>query len=202
VIANRRGPFDGTAASATLADPHNCPRISTVERSQMQSYLHLAKASPLGLGEARKLSQDVSGINAKTAIVVPAILGSMPFFWFANVLALCSLPAVLTGFDNEVLKHALGLESFFPHVILKAAMIALIAWIAQTYIQLVALPVLQVSNNAQMTLAEEHTKTLLAEGAATRQHTEAMLDWMNLETKGGAQLILARIEEVAKDRTN
>ena len=168
----------------------------------MRSYLHLAKASSVGLGEARKLSQDVSGVNAKTAIIVPAILGSMPFFWFANVLALCSLPAVLTGFDNEVLKHALGLESFFPHVILKAAMIALIAWIAQTYIQLVALPVLQVSNNAQMTLAEEHTKTLLDEGAATREHTEAMLDWMNLESKGGAQLILARIEELAKGRTN
>jgi hypothetical protein len=168
----------------------------------MRGYVHLAKASSLGLGDAHKLSQDVSGINAKTAIIVPAILGSMPFFWFANVLAFCSLPAVLTGFDNEVLKHALGLESFFPHVILKAAMIALIAWIAQTYIQLVALPVLQVSNNAQMTLAEEHTKTLLDDGSVTREHTEAILDWMNLETKGGAQLILARIDELAKGRTS
>jgi hypothetical protein len=87
-------------------------------------------------------------------------------------------------------------------VILKAAMIALIAWIAQTYIQLVALPVLQVSNNAQMAQAEDHTKTLLEDGAVTREHTEAMLDWMNLESKGGAQLILARIDELAKGRTH
>jgi hypothetical protein len=165
----------------------------------MRIQLHLAKASSLGLGEARQLSREVTGFNAKTAIIVPAVLGSMPMFWFCVVLALCSLPAILVAFDNEI-THV-GLASVVPSAIVKVSLIALVAWVAQTFIQLVALPVLQVSNNAQMTLAEEHTKTLLDDGATTRQHTEAMLDWMSLETAGGAQVILARIDELAKGRT-
>jgi hypothetical protein len=166
----------------------------------MRSQYHLAKASSLGLGEARKLSDDVSGLNAKTAIIVPSILGSMPFFWICVGLALCSLPAILVGFDNEI-TH-IGLASVVPSIIVKASLIALVSWVAQTFIQLVALPVLQVSNNAQMTLAEEHTKTLLEDGAMTRANTDTMLDWMNLESKGGAQVILARIDELAKRQTS
>jgi hypothetical protein len=95
-------------------DPSRASFPSSTGRADRQPALgarqQTAHASPRG--EHRR------EIAPKTAIIVPAILGSMPFFWFANVLALCSLPAVLTGFDNEVLKHALGLESFFPHVIL------------------------------------------------------------------------------------
>ena len=59
----------------------------------------------------------------------------MEFFWFAVILALLSLPEILTLFDTEVLKGAVGLASFFPSVILKVSLVGLVAWVAQTFIQ-------------------------------------------------------------------
>jgi hypothetical protein len=144
-------------------------------------------ASEAGIGDLRKLVQGVHGINRKTAVVVPSILGSMPMFWFSIALTLCSLPAVLSAFDHEVLKDAVGLTSFFPSVILKASLIALVAWIAQTFIQLVALPVLQVSNNAQMSQTEEHTAAIL-------HGVERAEDLLNLETEGGLRALQDHID--------
>lgn len=159
--------------------------------------MHLA--SEAGIGNLRKLAEGVEGINRKTAVVVPAILGSMPMFWFSIALTLCSLPAVLSAFDHEVLKDALGLTSFFPSVILKASLIALVSWIAQTFIQLVALPVLQVSNNAQMAQTEEHTATIL-------HGVERAEDLLNLETEGGLRALQdhidARLEALTPPRPN
>jgi hypothetical protein len=144
-------------------------------------------ASEAGIGDVRKIARSVEGVNQKTAVVVPAILGSMPFFWFSIALTLCSLPAVLAAFDHEVLKDAVGLTSFFPSVILKVSLIALVSWIAQTFIQLVALPVLQVSNNAQMAQTEEHTATIL-------HGVERAEDLLNLETQGGLRALQDHID--------
>lgn len=168
--------------------PH--PRIR--ERSQ-----HLAAEA--GIGNVRKIAKDVRGINQKTAVIVPAILGSMPMFWFSILLTLCSLPAVLSTFDHEVLKDAVGLTSFFPSVILKTSVIALVAWIAQTFIQLVALPVLQVSNNAQMAQTEEHAATIL-------RGVERAEDLLNIETQGGLRALQdhldARLDALASGGSN
>jgi hypothetical protein len=148
---------------------------------------HLAAESGLALRDTRQIAADIKGINAKTAIIVSAVLGSMPMFWFCIALALCSLPAVLSAFDHEVLKDALGLRNFFPSIILKASVIALVSWVAQTFIQLVALPVLQVSNNAQMAQTEAHTAAILR-GV---EHAE---DLLNLETAGGLTALQEHID--------
>jgi hypothetical protein len=103
----------------------------------------------------------------------------MAFFWVCVVLALCSLPAVTTAVDSE-LHLGIGLASFFPSFMIKASLIALVAWIAQTFIQLVALPVLQVSNDAQMALVEEHTAVIL--------------DRLNTDTAGGLRVVLDAID--------
>jgi hypothetical protein len=148
---------------------------------------HLAAESAIALREVRRIAGGVKGFNAKTAIVVPSILGSMPFFWFAIMLTLCSLPAVLAAFDHEVLKDAIGLMGFFPSVIQKVSLIALVAWVAQTFIQLVALPVLQVSNNAQMDQQEEHAANI-------RRGVERAEDLLNLETAGGLRALQEHLD--------
>jgi hypothetical protein len=156
-------------------------------------------ASEASIGDLRKIAEGVEGINQRTAVIVPAILGSMPMFWFSIALTLCSLPAVLAAFDHEVLKDAVGLTSFFPSVILKVSLIALVAWIAQTFIQLVALPVLQVSNNAQMAQTEEHAATIL-------HGVERAEDLLSLETAGGLRALQehidARLDALATRRPN
>jgi len=148
----------------------------------MSRHQHLADASSLKRpSELRKLTSDVHGFNEKTAILVPEVLGSMPFFWFCLILTLLSLPEVLTVFDTEVLKGAVGLAHFFPATLLKVSVVGLVAWVAQTFIQLLALPVLQVSGNA--TQAQLDT------------HVEAIIDALNVDTAGG--IAQARDEIVA-----
>ena len=165
---------------------------------------HLAAASGLGLAgkSIRQIASETKGINAKTAVLVPAVLGSMPFFWFCVVLAVSSLPAVLTAFDSEVLKHALGLSSFFPAVIIKVSLIALVAWLAQTFIQLVALPVLQVASNATQAQAESNTHLLLEDGEATREHTEAILRSVDTTEENVAEGLTKLIDDRHQELLN
>jgi len=141
-------------------------------------HVHVATAAKLNV-ELRKARGEVHGFNDNVAVIVPAVLGSMQFFWVCVVLALCSLPAVATAVDSE-LHLGIGLASFFPSFLIKASLIALVAWIAQTFVQLVALPVLQVSNNAQMALAEEHTAVIL--------------DRLDCDTAGGLRTIIDAID--------
>ena len=137
----------------------------------------------------RRAKEHGHGFNARVAVVITAVLGSMPMFWFCCVLALCSLPAVLSAFDTEVLKGALGLASFFPAVIQKASLIALVAWLAQTFIQLVALPVLQVSNNAQMAQVEAGLSKLHTFGQVTVEN-------LDLAVEGGQRAVLEALAEI------
>src|ERR1700740_1886421 len=62
--------------------------------------------------------------NKKVAIALTKYVGTMWCFWVFCLLALFSLPAVLSGFST--------FNGVFPAVIIKASIIALVAWIAQT----------------------------------------------------------------------
>jgi hypothetical protein len=170
-----------STAPVSSSQTHTAPRKMTSRQD------HLAAEAAIALGPLREVATGITGFNKKTAVVVPAILGSMPFFWFAVVLTLCSLPAVTAAFDHEVLKDAIGLSAFFPSVIQKVSLIALVAWVAQTFIQLVALPVLQVSNNAQMAQTEEHAATIL-------RGVERAEDLLDVHTEGGLRALQDHID--------
>lgn len=142
---------------------------------------HLVREARLSPREIRHAAKAVTGFNAKVAVVVPAVLGSMPFFWFCCVLAVCSLPAVTVAFNTEVLSGALPL-SWVPTIITRVSLIALVAWLAQTFIQLVALPILQVSGNATQAQAEAHVAVVL--------------DRLDTDTEGGVQTVLAEVRKV------
>jgi hypothetical protein len=172
----------------------------------VKGYRHLVRAPHHHVANAatrktvRKDMAEVHGFNPKAAVFVSGVLSSMAFFWFTIPLALASLPAITTAFDIEVLKGSLGLAHFFPPVILKASLIGLIAWIAQTAIQLWALPVLGYIGNATQEQNDASVKILLTDGEATREHTEAILDAMSLKSDGG--LKQARDEIIAAIQDN
>jgi hypothetical protein len=66
----------------------------------------------------------------------------MTGFYLFNLLSFCSLPAVLSGV------HALP-PHFLPTWLIGVSFISLIAWIAQTWLQLVLLPGLMVGQQLQ-----------------------------------------------------
>ncbi len=62
--------------------------------------------------------------NKRVALALTRYVGTMTCFWIFCLLALSSLPAVLSGFSV--------FRGVFPAVIIKASIIALVAWVAQT----------------------------------------------------------------------
>jgi hypothetical protein len=128
---------------------------------------HLARAlhpSPRVLKEAMG---EVDGFNAKFAVLITRLVGTM---WCAYLFALIALvglgPALKPGGEG------------------------IIAWIAQTFLQLVLLSVIMVGQNVQ-SLASD------ARSANTYKDAEAILDRLDVHTEGGLKTILDRLEEIA-----
>jgi hypothetical protein len=66
----------------------------------------------------------------------------------------------------------------------------IIAWIAQTFLQLVLLSVIMVGQNVQSLAAD-------ARSANTFKDAETILDRLDLHTQGGLKTILDRLDEIA-----
>jgi hypothetical protein len=119
--------------------------------------------------------------NKWLAIKVTTGVGSMTCAYIFSLLALVSLPAILSAFS---LFH-----STFPHWLVKTSLIALVSWIAQTYIQLVLLSVIIVGQNIQSAASD-------ARAAKTFEDTEIVVDRLDEHTAGGIKTILDRLDQL------
>lgn len=109
----------------------------------------------------KKEQQGLVKFNTDLALKITNGVGSMWTAYLFSLLALVSLPAILTQ-GNFVPAHT------FPKWLISVSLIALIAWVAQTFIQLVLLPiimvgqnVIQAQNDAKANV-DHHTLTYLA----------------------------------------
>ena len=119
--------------------------------------------------------------NKWLAIKVTSGVGSMTCAYIFSVLALISLPAILSAFKV--------FHNTFPNWLVKASLIALVSWIAQTYIQLVLLSVIIVGQNIQSAASD-------ARAAKTFEDTEVVVDRLDEHTAGGIKTILDRLDEI------
>ena len=97
----------------------------------------------------------LSKFNNTLAVAITNRVGTMWTAYIFTLLAIVSLPAILTeAFHLTV----------FPHWLISVGLIALVAWIAQTFLQLVLLPIIIVGQNViqshQEAKAETDHKTL------------------------------------------
>lgn len=108
--------------------------------------------------------------NKRVALALTGGVGTMSCFWLFCCLSLCSLPAVLSAFSV--------FRGDFPAWMIRASIIALVAWVAQTLIQLVLLPALMVGQQLQNMAAD-------ARAAKTFEDVERVIDLLRLDTDGG-----------------
>jgi hypothetical protein len=123
----------------------------------------------------------ISRFNRNFAAKITKFVGSMACAYVFSVLALLSLPAVLSNF--AIFAHV------FPAALVKASLIALIAWIAQTFLQLVLLSVIMVGQDVQSQASAEqmvHTET----------NTDKLVDLMSLETESGLKVVYNKLVEI------
>jgi hypothetical protein len=137
------------------------------ERSPVKTVHHLGKALHPSPQVIREAMGEVDGFNAKFAVLITRLVGTM---WCAYLFALIALiglgPALKPGGEG------------------------IIAWIAQTFLQLVLLSVIMVGQNVQSLAAD-------ARSANTFKDAETILDRLDLHTQGGLKAILDRLDEIA-----
>ena len=120
-------------------------------------------------------------MNKAVAVKVTGWVGSMSCAWIFCLLALASLPAVLTqAFHLHV----------FPSWLISVGLIALVAWIAQTFLQLVLLSIILVGSNVQAEASD-------ARAAKTFEDCERLLDKLDEHTEGGIKSVLDAVEALA-----
>jgi hypothetical protein len=137
------------------------------ERAPVKTQTHLARALHPSPHVLRQAMGEVDGINAKIAVLITRLVGTMWCAYVFTAIALLGLgPALKPGGEG------------------------LIAWIAQTFLQLVLLSVIMVGPNVQSLAAD-------ARSANTFKDAETILDRLDLHTQGGLKEILDRLNEVA-----
>ena len=127
-------------------------------------------------------------LNKTVAVSLTKYVGTMTCFWVFCVLALFSLPAVLSGFSV--------FHSAFPAVIIKTSIIALVAWVAQTFIQLVLLPALMVGQNLQNEAADARATKTFEDVEDARDSIKQALTLLDVHTEGGLKVLLDAIESL------
>jgi hypothetical protein len=137
---------------------------SRVQAIRLRSWARVVFASPK---EIKRAMDEVDGFNAKAAVLITRSVGTMWCAYLFTVLALVSLRSALKTGD----------------------LVIIVAWISQTFFQLVLLPVIIVGQNVQGEASD-------ARAQKTFEDTETIIDRLDTHTKGGITTILDRIDEL------
>jgi hypothetical protein len=119
--------------------------------------------------EIRKALRDVEGFNAKLALVITRSVGTMACAYVFGAIALISLPAAVSS----------------------GQVIIIVAWIAQTFLQLVLLSIIMVGQTVQSVASD-------ARAAKEFADTETILDRLDVHTAGGIKDVLDAIQAIGR----
>jgi hypothetical protein len=109
---------------------------------------------------------EVEGFNAKLALLITRGVGTMACAYLFAILALIGLPAALKPGGEGI-----------------------IAWIAQTFLQLVLLSIIMVGQRVQSAASDARAQKEFAD-------TETILDRLDEHTAGGITAVIARVDEL------
>ena len=135
----------------------------------------LPHAVRFNLKEIKAAVREVEGFNAKVALVITRSVGTMACAYVFAGIALISLPAAISS----------------------GQVIIIVAWIAQTFLQLVLLSIIMVGQSVQSTASD-------ARAAKEFADTETILDRLDVHTAGGIKDVLDAIHAIDRsdDGTN
>ncbi len=120
------------------------------------------------LAEIRQALRDLEGFNAKLALVITRSVGTMACAYVFAAIALISLPAAISS----------------------GQVIIIVAWIAQTFLQLVLLSIIMVGQTVQSAASDVRAAKEFAD-------TETILDRLEVRTAGGIKEVLDAIHTMS-----
>jgi hypothetical protein len=128
-------------------------------------FSHVVRFDPRAI---KKAVGEVEGLNAKVAILITRTVGTMACAYTFGLIALISLPAAINS----------------------GQVIIIVAWIAQTFLQLVLLSIIMVGQSVQSAASD-------ARAAKEFADTETILDRLDTKTAGGIREVLEAIHAIA-----
>ncbi len=128
--------------------------------------IHLHTRQAISLRGLRAQVKRVDGLNAKIAVFLTNIVGSMWCAYAFAVVAFIGLPAALRPGGEGI-----------------------ISWIAQTFLQLVLLSVIMVGQNVQSEASDVRSQH-------TYEDTVQILDRLDVHTQGGIKDLADRIDQL------
>ncbi len=149
---------EGTATTSS-------PPLASMLHGPVKTRHYLPNVLRLTPGQIKHDIQSVDGINAKVAIILTKVVGTMWCFYVFNGIALISLPSAISTGQLTII----------------------INWVSSNWIQLVLLPALMVGQNVQSAAAD-------ARALRTYNDTEKILDRLDTDTQGGLQEVMQAIE--------
>jgi hypothetical protein len=129
----------------------------------------LPHAVRFDLKEIKEALREVKGFNAKVALVITRSVGTMACAYVFAAVALISLPAAISS----------------------GQVIIIVAWIAQTFLQLVLLSIIMVGQSVQSRASD-------ARAAKEFVDTETILDRLDVHTAGGIKELLDAIHAIGR----
>lgn len=134
-----------------------------------QQFTHVVRFDPK---EILSAVRQVEGINAKIALVITRTVGTMACAYVFAVIALISLPAAINS----------------------GQVIIIVAWVAQTFLQLVLLSIIMVGQSVQSATSDARAVKEFAD-------TETILDRLDANTAGGIRDVLDEIHALGSSAT-
>ena len=148
-----------------MSESHGAGPVSNQIAMPFKARVRIGSA--ISLRGLRSEVQRVNGINAKIAVFLTNIVGSMWCAYAFAIIAFIGLPAALRPGGEGI-----------------------ISWIAQTFLQLVLLSVIMVGQNVQAEAGDLRAQH-------TYDDTVEILDRLDVHTAGGIKDLADRIDALA-----
>lgn len=135
---------------------------------QVKAKHHLAAAVKFSPALIKREMKAAEGFNAKFAVLITRSVGTMACAYAFALIALLSLPAAIKS----------------------GQVIILVAWVAQTFLQLVLLSIIMVGQRVGSAVADARSEHEF-------ENTVDILDALSTTTEGGLKTILDAVEKNA-----
>jgi len=153
--------------------------MSTQTGRRNRNHEAIGMVANFRIGSIKSAVKDAEGLNAKLAVLITTAVGTMACAYAFTVLALISLPAIL-------IEAGVLTKSSVPAFFTKPGLILIVAWVAQTFIQLVLLSIIMVGQRVQSVASE-------ARAEKTFSDAEKILDRLDVHTQGGLREVLEAV---------
>jgi hypothetical protein len=131
--------------------------------------------APVKVADQLQTTGRAAKANSWLAVKITNGVGTMWCAYVFTVLALLSLPAVLSAFSI--------FGGVFPGWLVKSSLIALVAWVAQTFLQLVLLSIIIVGQNIQSSASDKRAEATFNDADAVLHEALQIQDHLEAQDK-------------------